>query len=146
MPPPFPLKSPFFTENCFVASPSQKSAPSIVLSKLELFCLQSSFFAYSPLTCFLDALSHCKQKRSSTVSKKELQAKKLRFEAKALRHNCKQKSSAVSRKLPTVSKEVASLLSDDKNMHGEGISEAFICRWTEKKWIIATESGAFQNL
>ena len=27
--------------------------------QLELFCLQLSFFAYSPLRCMLDALSHC---------------------------------------------------------------------------------------
>ena len=37
--------------------------------QLEFFCLQLSFFAYSPLRCFLDTLSHCKQ-RISTVSKK----------------------------------------------------------------------------
>ena len=43
---------------------------------LELFCLQLSFFAYSPLRPLLDALSHCKQKsptvskRAKTVSKK----------------------------------------------------------------------------
>ena len=29
--------------------------------QLELIYLQSSFFAYSPLMCFLDTLSHSKQ-------------------------------------------------------------------------------------
>ena len=38
--------------------------------QLELFCLQLSFFTYSPLRPLLDALSHCKQKSSSTVSRK----------------------------------------------------------------------------
>ena len=33
--------------------------------QLELFCLRLSFFAYSPLRPFLDALSHCKQKSSN---------------------------------------------------------------------------------
>ena len=28
--------------------------------QFELFCLQLSFFAYSPFGCLLDALSHCK--------------------------------------------------------------------------------------
>ena len=32
--------------------------------QLEFFCLQLSFFAYSLLRPFLDALSHCKQKSS----------------------------------------------------------------------------------
>ena len=31
--------------------------------QLELFCLQLSFFAYSPLRPLLDALAHCKQKK-----------------------------------------------------------------------------------
>ena len=33
--------------------------------QLELFCIQSSFFAYSPLRPLLDALSQCKQKSSN---------------------------------------------------------------------------------
>ena len=33
--------------------------------QLELFCLQLSFFAYSPLRLLLEALSHCKQKSSN---------------------------------------------------------------------------------
>ena len=33
--------------------------------QLELFCLQLSFFAYSPLRPLLEALSHCKQKSSN---------------------------------------------------------------------------------
>ena len=71
--------------------------------------LELRFFAYSPLRCFLDAHSHCKQ-RSSTVSKKApIVSKKARIVSKkAPKHNCKQKSSVVSRKLPTVSKKVAS--------------------------------------
>ena len=36
-----------------------------VYSQLELFCLQLSFFAYSPLRPLSDALSHCKQKSSN---------------------------------------------------------------------------------
>ena len=36
--------------------------------QLELFCLQLSFFAYSPLRPLLETLSHCKQK-APTVSK-----------------------------------------------------------------------------
>ena len=33
--------------------------------QLELFCLQLSFFAYTPLRPLLDALSHCKRKSSN---------------------------------------------------------------------------------
>ena len=33
-----------------------------VLLTVGAFCLWSSFFAYSPLRCFLDTLSHCKQR------------------------------------------------------------------------------------
>ena len=36
-----------------------------VYLKLELFCLQLSFFAYSPLRPLLDTLSHCKQTSSN---------------------------------------------------------------------------------
>ena len=39
--------------------------------QLELFCLQLSFFAYSPLRPLLDALSHWKQKSSNCKSKSE---------------------------------------------------------------------------
>ena len=79
--------------------------------ELELFYLQLSFFADSPLRCFLDTLPHCKQ-RSSTVSKKaQIVSKKAQMaRKKAPKHNCKQTSSAVSRKLPTVSKKAASFL------------------------------------
>ena len=38
-------------------------------SQLELFCLQLSFFAYSPLRPLLDALSHCKEKGSNCKQK-----------------------------------------------------------------------------
>ena len=37
--------------------------------QLELFCLQLSFFAYSPLRLFLDALSHCKERSSNCEQK-----------------------------------------------------------------------------
>ena len=37
----------------------------LVYLQLELFCLQLSFFTYSPLRPLLDALSHCKQKSSN---------------------------------------------------------------------------------
>ena len=47
--------------------------------QLELFCLQLSFFAYSPLRPLLDALSHCKQKAPTVSRKLKLWAKKLRL-------------------------------------------------------------------
>ena len=79
------------------------------LLTIGVFCLQWSFFAYSPLRCFLDTLSHrkpkssnCKQK--STNCKQKTQA----VSKKAPKHNCKQKSSAVSRELPIGSKKAAS--------------------------------------
>ena len=37
--------------------------------QLEPFCLQSSFFAYSPFRPLLDALAHCKQKSSNWKKK-----------------------------------------------------------------------------
>ena len=37
--------------------------------QLELFCLQLSFFAYSPLRRSLEALSHCKQESSNCKQK-----------------------------------------------------------------------------
>ena len=37
--------------------------------QLELFCLQLSFFAYSPLRPILDAPSHCKPKSSNCKQK-----------------------------------------------------------------------------
>ena len=49
----------------------------------SVFYLQLSFFAYSPLRCFLYTLSHCKQ-RSSIVSRKARAVSK-----KAQKHNCK---------------------------------------------------------
>ena len=68
-----------------VAALGQKiSRGKLVYLQLELFCLQVSFFAYSPLRPLLDALSHCKQK-APTVSKK---------------------AKAVSKKTPTVSKKL----------------------------------------
>ena len=73
------------------------------------FYLQLSFFAYSPLRCWLDALCHCKQ-RSSTVSKKApIVSKRAPIVSKKVpKHNCKQRSSTVRRKLPTVSQKAAS--------------------------------------
>ena len=38
--------------------------------QLELFCLQLSFFAYSPLRRLFDALSHCKQKSFNRKNEK----------------------------------------------------------------------------
>ena len=46
---------------------------------VELSCLQLSFFAYSLLRYFLDALSHCKQRSSNVRKKLQLQAKKLKL-------------------------------------------------------------------
>ena len=60
--------------------------------QLELFCLQLSSFAYSPLRPLLDALSHCKQK-APTVSK----------EAKTV--SKKAPTASKKPKLPTVSKK-----------------------------------------
>ena len=37
--------------------------------QLEHFCLQLSYFAYSPLRWFLEALSHCRQKAASVSGK-----------------------------------------------------------------------------
>ena len=85
-----------------------KSGGSVIYLLLELFRLQLSFFTESPLRCFLDTLSHCKQ-RSSTVSQKaRTVSKKAQIVSKkAPKHNCKQKSSAGSRELST-SKKAAS--------------------------------------
>ena len=74
--------------------------------QLELFCLQLSFFAYSPLRPLLDALSHCKQKSSKKAKIVSKKAKIVSKKAKIV--NCKWKSSTVSRKLPTVSRKAAS--------------------------------------
>ena len=63
--------------------------------QLELFCLQLSFFAYSPLRPLLDALSHCKQKSTPTVSRKAKTASK-----KAPTVSKKAKLSTVSKKAP----------------------------------------------
>ena len=77
--------------------------------QFELFRLQLSFFAHSPLRCFLRHTSHCNQ-RSSTVSKeaRTVSEKAQAASKKAPKHNCRQRSSAVSRKLPTVRKKAAS--------------------------------------
>ena len=84
----------------------EKSGETLLLT-VGVFSLQLSFFAYSPLRCFLDILSRCKQ-RSSTVSKStrtvsakaeavskktpntQLQAKKLSCKQEA--SNCKPKT------------------------------------------------------
>ena len=72
----------------------------------SFFCLQLSFFAYSPLRPLLDALSHCKQK-APTVSKKAKTVSKNAptVSGKAKIVSCKQGSSTASRKLPTVRKK-----------------------------------------
>ena len=75
--------------------------------QLELFHLQLSFFAYSPLRRFLDTFSHLKllsivSKEAPIVSKK---ASTQIVSKKRLPNHCKWKSSAVSRKLPIVSKK-----------------------------------------
>ena len=46
--------------------------------QLELFCLQLSFFAYSPLRCFLDTLSHCQQRSSIVSTKTQIVSKRLK--------------------------------------------------------------------
>ena len=66
------IKAPF-AKHCFpdldvnLANPSRWGEAFYL--QLELFCLQLSFFAYSPLRRLLDALSHCKCK-AKTVSEK----------------------------------------------------------------------------
>ena len=71
----------------------------------ELFCLQLSFFAYSPLRCFLDTLSHCKQrsllasKEAPSVSKKApIVSRKAEIVSKKAQK--KLKLSTVSKKAP----------------------------------------------
>ena len=60
--------------------------------QLKFFYLQLSFFPYSPLRCFLETLSHCKQ-RSSTVSQeaRAVSKKAQTLSKKAPKRNCKQK-------------------------------------------------------
>ena len=58
--------------------------------QLELFCLQLSFFAYSPLRPLLDALSHCKQKPPIVSKKAKIVSKKAPIVSrKAKIVNCK---------------------------------------------------------
>ena len=77
---------------------------------LSFFCLQLSYFAYSPFRC-LDTHSHFRQTFlfacKTVVSRKTLIAsQKLQLQGeKAAKHNCKQKT-IVSRKLPIVSKKL----------------------------------------
>ena len=44
---------------------ADKKSGKLFYLQLELFCLQLSFFAYSPLRPLLGALSHCEQKSSN---------------------------------------------------------------------------------
>ena len=68
--------------------------------QLELLCLQLIFFAYNPLGCFLDALSHCKQKNSNCKQKSSNcklkkppdTAVRKKLSCKQEASNCKQKS------------------------------------------------------
>ena len=47
-------------------NPATKSVwAKLVYLQCELFCPQLSFFAYSPLRCLLDALSHRKQRSTN---------------------------------------------------------------------------------
>ena len=57
-------------KHCLRFEQKNKTCEKIVRGKLfdsqfELFCLQLSFFAYSPLRPLLDARSHCKHKSSN---------------------------------------------------------------------------------
>ena len=88
---------------------------SFFYSQLELFCLWLSFSACSLSRCFLDALSHSKQKSLNCKEQAPIVSKKARIasrkapiaskKAPKRAHNCKQRSSTVSRKLPSVSKK-----------------------------------------
>ena len=78
--------------------------------QLELFCLQLSFFAYSPLRPLVDALSHSKTAPAVSEKGKAVSKEAPIVSEKAKIVNCKEKSSTASRKLPTVSKKAASKL------------------------------------
>ena len=141
------------SEQCFVASLSPKSAQSedamadkgarMELSSSpwsggqywkggssltyswSLFCLQSSFFAYSLLRPLLDAFFHCKQESSNCY----WDCKQKNQNCKQKNSNCKQKkpklstvgkkSSTVSRKLPNVSKKGRILLKMFSQKHAD---------------------------
>ena len=53
----------------FLGSKTPSKRGKLFYLQLELFCLQLSFFAYSPSRPLLDALSHCKQKSSNCKQK-----------------------------------------------------------------------------
>ena len=100
----------------------RKRGGSFLTYRWSFFCVQLSFFAYSPLLRpFLDVLSAV-SKEAPTVSKNaETVSKKAPTVSKRAEIvNCKQKSSTVSRKLPTVSKKAASKKRGDKRGGEEG--------------------------
>ena len=88
-----------------------------VYLQLELFCIQLSFFAYSPSRPLLDALSHCMQKSPNCKQKSQnCKQNSSDCKSKSLKIvNCKSKSSTVSTRLPTASKKAASHQSVSKN-------------------------------
>ena len=89
-----------------VATPPPSQSGKLFYLQLELFCLQLSFFAYSPLRPLLDALCHCKQKSFNCEQKTKIVSKKAAIVSKELKvstvskklhckqeaSNCKQKS------------------------------------------------------
>ena len=87
--------------------------------------VQLSFFAHIPLRCFIEALSHCKQKTPIVSKKLELQAKKLpntivskKLHCKQKASNCKQKRSIVKPlwQLPPSEAKKPSNISRTKNV------------------------------
>ena len=97
-----------------------------LLLTARAFYLQLSFFAHSPLRCFLEThthtLAHCKQ-RSSTVSKKaRIASNRAQIVSKeAPKHNCRQKSSAGSEKPPIASKRAAFFVARTSMKFGVGV-------------------------
>ena len=86
---------------------AKKDGGKLFYWQLELFCLQLSFFAYSPLRPFLEALSHCKQKAPTVSNKKAKAVSKIAptVSKKAKTVTVSKESSTVSGKPPTASKK-----------------------------------------
>ena len=76
------------------------------------WCLQLSFFAYSPLRPLLDALPHCKQKALIVSKKAKIVSKKAPIQT------------APRRKLPIVSKKAASTQNSLISYKVEGLDHA----------------------
>ena len=71
----------------------EKKRGKLFYIQLELYCWQLSFFAYSLLSCLLEALSHCKQKISIASEKAPTVSKKLPNTIASKKLHCKQEAS-----------------------------------------------------